>query len=219
NLLEENSIVLGFSPYRSSKGLLNLFIRFETVLAATQYLSFAIAGLPYMGVGRNLVYKKQLFEQAGGFKKHRHIASGDDDLFINAVANKQNTGIAITPSAFTFSIPKSSWRDFHYQKSRHLTTGSKYRLKHQILLGVFSLSHFSHYVLGFLLLTFPIYVDAVALIYLIRLIIVMSIYFFILKKLNQKDIWPYVPFLDALFVLYYAVFATRLFFGNLNKWS
>jgi hypothetical protein len=67
---------------------LNRFIRFETVYSAVQYLSFALNGSPYMGVGRNLIYHKSLFAEANGFKSHEKIASGDDDLFINQVANK-----------------------------------------------------------------------------------------------------------------------------------
>ena len=54
-------IVLGYGAYIKEKGLLNILIRFETFHTALQYLSFALAGLPYMGVGRNLSYKKQVF--------------------------------------------------------------------------------------------------------------------------------------------------------------
>ncbi|MCB0615512.1 MAG: glycosyltransferase, partial [Phaeodactylibacter sp.] len=78
-------IGLGYSPYFRGKGILNAFIRFETVYSAIQYLSFAFMGLPYMGVGRNLCYRKSLFRGSGGFDSHAHIASGDDDLFINQV--------------------------------------------------------------------------------------------------------------------------------------
>ena len=42
-------------------GMLNKLIRFETFHTALQYLSYALAGIPYMGVGRNLSYKKDYF--------------------------------------------------------------------------------------------------------------------------------------------------------------
>lgn len=51
-------IVLGYGAYHKRKGLLNKLIRFETFHTALQYLSYAFTGIPYMGVGRNLSYKK-----------------------------------------------------------------------------------------------------------------------------------------------------------------
>jgi len=60
-------IVLGYSPYRNKPGFLNKIIRYETFHSALQYLSYALAGAPYMGVGRNLSYKKELFFRNKGF--------------------------------------------------------------------------------------------------------------------------------------------------------
>jgi len=80
---EETEIVLGYGGYHRRKGLLNKLIRFETFHTALQYLSYALAGIPYMGVGRNLSYRKDLFLRNKGFSSINHIPSGDDDLFIN----------------------------------------------------------------------------------------------------------------------------------------
>ena len=54
-------IILGFSNYFKLPGFLNFFIRFETLLTGIEYLSAAANKLPYMGVGRNLAYKKRPF--------------------------------------------------------------------------------------------------------------------------------------------------------------
>ena len=52
-------LVLGYSGYSKIKNsLLNKLIRFETLVTAMQYFSFAKLGIPYMGVGRNLAYAK-----------------------------------------------------------------------------------------------------------------------------------------------------------------
>ena len=85
--LDGTQIVLGYSPYKKKPGLLNKLIRFETFHSALQYLSYALAGQPYMGVGRNLSYKKELFLKNKGFSSINHVPGGDDDLFINKVAN------------------------------------------------------------------------------------------------------------------------------------
>ena len=88
-------IVIGYGAYNKRPGLLNKIIRFETFHSALQYLSFALAGTPYMGVGRNLSYKKDVFLRNKGFSSINHIPGGDDDLFINKVANKHNTAVVI----------------------------------------------------------------------------------------------------------------------------
>ncbi|NJL75852.1 MAG: hypothetical protein HC892_13345 [Saprospiraceae bacterium] len=103
-------IGLGYSPYLQEKGFLNTFIRYETLQTAIQYLSFALWGIPYMGVGRNIIYQKSLYYKVGGFKSHEHVASGDDDLFINATAHLNNTTIIIDRRTFVLSEPKRTWK-------------------------------------------------------------------------------------------------------------
>jgi glycosyltransferase involved in cell wall biosynthesis len=56
------TIVLGYGGYeKKERSFLNKIIRFETVLTAVQYFSWAKLGAPYMGVGRNLAYKRDEF--------------------------------------------------------------------------------------------------------------------------------------------------------------
>lgn len=120
-------LILGYGGYTKDKGMLNSLIRFETIMIALQYITFAAARKPYMGVGRNLAYTKDLFFKNKGFASHYHIASGDDDLFVQQAANQQNTAICIDPEAFTFSVPKSSFAEWKNQKQRHFTTASHYK--------------------------------------------------------------------------------------------
>lgn len=211
-------IGLGFSPYKKSYGFLNAFIRFETVIAAIQYFSFALFGQPYMGVGRNLIYRKSLFKRQGGFKSHEHIASGDDDLFINASASFSNIKVILDSQTFVYSIPKSSWLKFYYQKSRHLTTGKKYKPLHQLMLGGFSASHFLHYVIGFAMLLSNDWVTVVFAAYFLRMLIATVLLWFILKRLEQKDLIYWFLILDVAFVPYYKIFGLSMIFGNTNKW-
>ena len=109
HLGRDKEIVLGYGRYEKRKGLLNSLIRYETAFTAMQYLSFALKGKPYMGVGRNLSYKKSLFFKNRGFASHYHVASGDDDLFVNEHAGPENTSIEIDTGSQTFSIPKTTF--------------------------------------------------------------------------------------------------------------
>ena len=218
-IVDEAVIGLGFSPYLEDKGLLNKFIRFETAYTATQYLSFALAGSPYMGVGRNLIYKKSLFLRYNGFRRHAHIASGDDDLFVNDAATGNNTRIIISPGSFVHSNPKTTWKGYYHQKSRHFTTGSAYKLKHQLLLGLLSASHVFHYIFGMILLFDPSIRYYVIEIYLVRILVVSFICSRNFKLLNQELLIPWAPVLDAVYVLFYLIFAPVLLIGKKEKWK
>lgn len=204
-------IGLGYSPYIREKGILNAAIRFETVYSTIQFSSFAFVGMPYMGVGRNLIYRKHLFHEASGFDDHMDVTSGDDDLFINAVATPYNTRVVLSPEAFVFSEAKSSWRGYYRQKSRHLSTGTRYRPVHQLLLGVLSASHFGHYVLGLTLVLFHNLETIVFINYLARIVVVTAMYGLITRKLRDPSLVFWVPLFDALYILYYLIFAPALF--------
>lgn len=137
----QKEIVLGFSPYFKEKGLLNWLIRCETFYTAVQYFSFALYGMAYMGVGRNLMYKRKLFFQNKGFYSHHNVLGGDDDLFINQVSNFRNTTCNPDPESFMYSIPKKTWSAWFIQKTRHLGVGKLYRRHFKWLLGLIAGSH------------------------------------------------------------------------------
>jgi hypothetical protein len=173
-----------------------------------------------MGVGRNLIYKKSLYEKAGGFEKHKTLLSGDDDLFVNAAATPENVAIVIEPESFVYSEPKKSWKAFYRQKARHLTTGKHYKNKNIFLLGLYSLSHFLHYTGGFVLLICDFStIFAVGLFYLMRISVLLLLSRAVLFKLQDTSLLKWIPALDAFLVLYYVVFSPTLLKGNTNRWK
>jgi len=210
-------IILGYSPYRSKPGFLNKIIRFETFHSALQYLSFALAGAPYMGVGRNLSYKKELFFRNKGFSNINHLPGGDDDLFINMVAKKNNTNIVIDPDAFTISEPKNNFSDWIKQKTRHYSTGKFYKPLHKWLLGLYSTSHFLFYPLFFCSLLFN-WRFTLAL-FGIRFIVQAFIYYKAMKKLNEKDLFAWWWLLDMWMFLYYLIFVPALWKKPRPGWN
>jgi len=135
-LTEGKEIVLGFSKYQYLPGRLNSLIRYETFQTALQYLSFALAGVPFMGVGRNLLYKKSLFWKNNGFTSHFGLLSGDDDLFINETATGKNVAVSISEEGYTESEPKKTWSEWFVQKRRHLSVGKKYKFRDKLNLGL-----------------------------------------------------------------------------------
>ncbi len=214
----DTHIVLGFAPYKRTKGLLNRFVRFETFYTALQYLSFAIAKAPYMGVGRNLSYRKSLFFAYKGFASHNHILSGDDDLFVNETATATNTSIEIEPGAFTFSDGKKTWSDFWQQKSRHLSTGKEYKGKFRFWLGLFSVTHILTYALTIGLLFFePVRWFALTA-FGARTLIQYAILAPIMKKLKCFSLWWGLLFFDIIYVFYYLILGVKTLFTKNKRW-
>jgi cellulose synthase/poly-beta-1,6-N-acetylglucosamine synthase-like glycosyltransferase len=133
-------IVLGYGPYKEEEGFLNKVIRFDTIFIAMNYFSFAMAKMPYMGVGRNLAYTKTAFKSVSGFKSHYSISSGDDDLFVQEAAKLNSYSIQLNPETHCYSTPKNSWKSWIDQKSRHYSTAGKYQVIKKALLGIYPLS-------------------------------------------------------------------------------
>ncbi len=137
---DKNQIVIGYSPYEKHRGYLNSFIRFESLVTGIQFIGWALLGKPYMGVGRNLGYRKELFLSNKGFNKHLGVTGGDDDLFVNEHATKSNVGVCVGRDSLTPSIPKKTWQQFFRQKIRHLSVGTRYRFSDKLKSGVFSMT-------------------------------------------------------------------------------
>ncbi|MBL6448701.1 glycosyltransferase [Fulvivirga sp. 29W222] len=210
---------LGFSFYTATKGFLNTFIRFETLWTAMQYIGMALAGRPYMGVGRNLAYRKALFISKKGFTPHLGLTGGDDDLFVNQHATKENTRITLGEDALVYSHPKKSWKAFFRQKTRHLSVGKYYKLSDKVILGTFSFTHILFWLILTILLLLRIELYLVAGSFLIRTLLIYLTFNVICKKLGVKfNFWGLV-FLDLIFVFYYLITGATALFTKRVRWS
>lgn len=216
---EKTSFVLGFSSYEKRAGLLNYFIRFETILTGIQYLASAAIGKPYMGVGRNLSYSKTLFLSKKGFHGFQSTMGGDDDLFVNKYASGSNSNVLLQPESTIASIPKTTVKDFIVQKTRHLSVGKHYSLKSKVILASFTLT----WILTWSLLPIEVLLTQNLLlpgILLLSRYILMGITFLVFSnksgaKLNLLGLM----LLDFMFVLYYFVTSIRTLFIKRVKWN
>jgi glycosyltransferase involved in cell wall biosynthesis len=211
-------IVLGYGAYKKKPGSLNKIIRFETFHTALQYLSFALAKMPYMGVGRNLSYKKELFFNNKGFSAINHVAGGDDDLFINMVADENNTGVVIDPEAFTLSEPKKTFGEWVNQKNRHFTTSKYYRPKTKFLIGLYTSSHFLFYplfVLSLILFSWQLSLAVFGL----RFLIQGLVFYKVMRKLKEQDLFVWWWLLDIWMFFYYIIFMPALWKRPRKTWN
>jgi len=201
---DKHEIVLGYGPMKIASNWVNRFSRYETALTAMQYMSHAIMGKPYMGVGRNLMYKKSLWQAFNGFESHKDVISGDDDLFILQAANSTNTKVNLHPDSFVFSKSKSNWNDFLRQKTRHISTSFYYSAFHKVSLALFSIVHLSFWLLG-LLFVFLGFISLLHFLIILLLKWVLQILFSrsLFKSLNIPDLLNFTPILDIMLAFYY----------------
>ncbi|MEO8721384.1 MAG: glycosyltransferase [Ginsengibacter sp.] len=211
-------IVLGYGALHKKKGFFNKMLRWETFHTALQYLSYAKSGMTYMGVGRNLSYKKSVFFRHKGFSAHNHVPGGDDDLFINKAATRKNTAIVIDKEAFTLSEPAKSWKQWIAQKKRHYTTSKYYKGSHQVLLGLYAFSLFLFYPLFVMSLLIFDWKWALG-VFAIRFLIQTYIIYKTTRNLDEKDLFPWFVFFDIWMFFYYLFFSVSLFKKPAKKWK
>ncbi len=219
NFSRDRKIIIGYGAYEKRKGLLDKLIRFDTMHVAIQYLSYALQGMPYMGVGRNLAYERSLFYNTKGFTSHYKIKSGDDDLFINKVADAKNTTIEIRQKAHTVSTPVKSFHLWLRQKRRHLTTGRYYKNRFKYLLGLYSLSQFLFYLLFVILLSVSFNWILIVALLGVRFVSQAIILKKCSYKLNEKDLLLFSPIYEILLISMNIILLTTNLFFRQNKWK
>ncbi|HET7178729.1 MAG TPA: glycosyltransferase [Chryseosolibacter sp.] len=216
---EGTSFVLGFSPYLHRNGFVNLFVRFETLVTALQYFAFGWMKNPYMGVGRNMAYRKSLFLDQKGFNNFLHVTGGDDDLFVNMHARGRNTKLEIRADSQVYSLPKTTWKTFYQQKVRHLSVGKRYRFQHRFLLGLFGASWIVSWMAWITLVIWVLALRGMEAwrgteIYLVvapfvlRSILLLLLFRALLKKAALGFALWTLPVLDLVYAIYY--FSTGL---------
>lgn len=212
-------LVLGYGKYKTDQGLLNKMVRFDTFFIAMQYLGFAKMGRPYMGVGRNMSYRKALFLKGKGFASHYHVMSGDDDLFVNENANSKNTRITIHPDSFTTSLAPATFIDWFKQKKRHLSTAKYYRFVDKFLLGLEPFSKLIFYGAVIYFLCSNFWLVGISA-YGFRLIVQLLIIKLGMNKLGEKKVFLLIPLLDIILPLIHLIliFANKKNAKN-RKWN
>lgn len=134
-------LILGVGAYHEEKHLVSQLTAYETFQTACKYISASISGTPYMGVGRNIAYRKSAFKRKGGFDGLENITGGDDDLLVQKLATADNTAVNLKKHSLTYSSPKRTWKGYLNQKTRHLSVGKHYKSVIKFNLMVQSIVH------------------------------------------------------------------------------
>lgn len=213
-------VVLGYGPNQKALDFVHHFARFETTMTALQYLTFALKDLPYMGVGRNLLYRKSLYHEVGGFASHNHLSSGDDDLFIQSIIGRADIGICVEQSTFMYSQSKGTWKEFIQQKIRHVSTATSYSSASKFLLALLSFSHVSSWILLICCLIvggkIGLYASIAFLVYC--LLTVVNVYK-PFRMLGSSDLLSKFVFMDFAFFVYYIIMSPFIIYHKRQVWN
>lgn len=216
--LQDGSVaILGYGPMKKSPGLVATFARYETVLTAIQYIGYLRRGVPYMGVGRNMLVECSVAIPILTDMAQTEIASGDDDLLIQGIVKHHKIDVCLHPESFVYSMPKESLGAYIRQKSRHISTSVVYSLSHQVLLFVYSFSQILSYVglIGLAICD----ARAAILILLVKWCIQALVAYRIFPVLRENDLIKWTPLLDILHFIYLVLLSPYIFVKNNTTWS
>lgn len=219
NFSKEKEIVLGFGGFNKRGGILNKLIRFEGFIVALQYFGFALAGNSYMGVGRNLAYKKSIFNAVNGFAEHNAVLSGDDDLFVNQVGNATNVAIVLDEVAHTLTKGERTWKRFIHQKRRQLVAGAHYKKSDKVRLALYGATSFLYYCLFVtLLVVTPINLVIIG-IFVLKQFLEYYLFKRIAERLKVDDLLPYLSILEPLYILSLTTIGVSTWFWKVKQWK
>lgn len=218
DLLINHDVIIGYGPFFRTNGFLNKLIRFDTMWIASQYFGWSQKNLPYMAVGRNMAFKKSIFEKYKDEFKGNHLISGDDDMFIQAISSKAKTGISTSKNTFVYSACADTYSAYLKQKSRHISTSAHYKWIHKIAL--FS-DHFVKILFYPTLLISAFFIDPLWTILLLTLKVIISytINFACSMKLDEKDLIYISPLLEFVYGIHLIILALYSLFSNKKVWK
>ena len=100
---------------------------FSYLRTAVEYLSWAIAGRPYRGTACNLAYRRSVFFRHNGFSKTLNLKNGDDDVFVNEVADGENTAVELSPESMVEVVQQNPAAMHRHDKINYDFTGRMIR--------------------------------------------------------------------------------------------
>ena len=199
---DKDDLILGYGGYEKENTLLNKLIRYETYYIALQYFTAALLNSAYMGVGRNLAFRKEAFLENSPFSDNFSVPFGDDDSIVRGLATGNNIAVCLSPQSYTLSNPNKDFHSYWQQKKRHLRPSLTYRMKDKLALGLLGLSHIVFFLAAILTLGFGNYLLAIGML-VMRWFIMAFFSKKLLKVIKEKDLIIWMPISDAILAFIY----------------
>lgn len=196
----QTEIVLGYSTYHTGSKI-NRWLRFAAFYDALFYLSMAIAGKPFKGIGKNLSYSRDLFYSHKGFSSHYAINAGDDELFVNRASRKLNTEVRVSPHSRVLQVRPLTFAKWLKLEQTRLRIRGLFKFRDRFIIRLFSFTAFVFFGLFAALLILGAPWLLVLIVFGLRLISQMVIFALAGKKLKEENLWLLSPLFEILIIL------------------
>ncbi|MFT7030043.1 MAG: cellulose synthase/poly-beta-1,6-N-acetylglucosamine synthase-like glycosyltransferase [Marinoscillum sp.] len=216
---ETNDLIIGLSPYQSKPTFLSRLISYETFQTAVSYFGAAMRGKPYMGVGRNMAYRKSAFMKVNGFGQFQGILGGDDDLLVQQLVAQQNFALNGSKESLTFSEPKKTWSDYLHQKTRHFSVGKYYLPRIKAALAFEALIHSTLWLTFLYLLTTASHSVNYLSVFTVLIVLKGVIFHQIAVKFRMplKIVW--LPIVDLIFAVFLPLIGLKASVEQNIRWK
>ena len=135
NFTPDTDIVLGYSNCTQTKGWMSKKITFDLFFNAVRYLGYALCNKPFMGIGRNMAYRKDIFFREKGYSNQLNLLRGEDCLFINQIATSSNTRVETSNDSIVEIQQYSRLKDWKEEKLNYFIASKYFKGGQHLWLG------------------------------------------------------------------------------------
>lgn len=217
---EDVGLVMGFAPLEGQNNLWGKLLCLDSLAVA-----FVSAGATGWNVGvtctgRNLAYRRCLFDEVNGFETIKHSLSGDDDLFLQSVKKHTQWEIAfsLNPRTVVSSQAPENFSAFISQKRRHVSAGKYYSKPLQIAYLLFNLTNLYLFTFFVLAIFNQKYLILASLLLGFKLILDLFSLFLVVKTIKKQRILFVFPLWEVFYLLNQTLIAPLGFMGKI-KWK
>ena len=173
-------------------------------------------GVPLSCVGNNFAFRKQVYDEVGGFK-NLGFSLTEDSSFVRAIIQQKKWKVRYTidPSLLVQSKPMNSFKSFYHQRKRWATGSFLVSFFGKLLIIIAILTHILIPISFFIHTNWSIPIYSIAL-------ILLSDFFVLLRTtwlLKRLDLLKYFPLFELFYFFYTTLYSVIMPFNGRIEWK
>ena len=128
NFTDWTDIVIGPVVFEGRTGIHSRFCQYDLFQRMVTMFGLTLAIRPFAGWGSNMAFRKHLLfdNNNKAFSSHLNIHPGEDDLFVSAMARKNNVAVECTPDALIIDQESPLSKAWSKDRLNRAFTGKRY---------------------------------------------------------------------------------------------
>ncbi|MFA4838420.1 MAG: glycosyltransferase [Candidatus Neomarinimicrobiota bacterium] len=194
-------MVLGHSPIEVREGFMNIYERFDTLCEASVAAASTYYNKPTHANGRNLAYRKQAFDDVGGYNSGANTDTGDDFFLMQKIRTQTRWRFAYNtdPASFVLTEPMTFGKKYIHQQLRRNSKAFNLTIPF-FLLGM--IVFFFHVVLAILVFS-PSLWNWLGILLIFKFLSEFIATYHGARLFGQADLLKYFPVLWAIYPVCY----------------